>query len=214
MIRMFEGQFLWINSCAIFALQYCQRPQSHILSNWHNVTEIMYRWDSSFITGLGVGLWCLKPLLTIFQLCLRTIWVIICATYLFIRWVCYGWWLYGSWIYNYICNQCLSPLTLWVRILLMARCTWYNGMWWSLSVIFSWYSSFLPDITEILLKVALNTITLRSLKQQSMDRHVAPLGHIIPIPSQPVFALCPNTACLAEKQQIPILWSLFWPDWG
>ena len=30
-----------------------------------------------------------------------------------------------------------------------------------------------------------------SLKQQSTDRHVAPLGHIIPIPSQPVFALSP-----------------------
>ena len=28
-----------------------------------------------------------------------------------------------------------------------------------------------------------------SLKQQSVDRHVAPLGHIILIPSQPVFAL-------------------------
>jgi hypothetical protein len=25
-------------------------------------------------------------------------------------------WLYGSWIYNYLCNQCLSPLTLWIRI--------------------------------------------------------------------------------------------------
>ena len=23
-------------------------------------------------------------------------------------------WSYDSWIYNYICNQCLSPLTLWV----------------------------------------------------------------------------------------------------
>jgi hypothetical protein len=30
-----------------------------------------------------------------------------------------------------------------------------------------------------------------SLKQQSADRHVAPLGHIILIPSQPVFALSP-----------------------
>ena len=30
-------------------------------------------------------------------------------------------WSYGSLIYNYLCNQCLSPLTLWVRI--MARCT-------------------------------------------------------------------------------------------
>jgi hypothetical protein len=25
-------------------------------------------------------------------------------------------WLYGSWIYNYLCNQCLSPLMLWIRI--------------------------------------------------------------------------------------------------
>jgi len=23
---------------------------------------------------------------------------------------------YGSWIYNYLCNQCLSPLKLWVWI--------------------------------------------------------------------------------------------------
>jgi len=23
-------------------------------------------------------------------------------------------WSYGSWIYNYLCNQCLSPLKLWV----------------------------------------------------------------------------------------------------
>jgi len=28
-----------------------------------------------------------------------------------------------------------------------------------------------------------------SLKQKFADRHVAPLGHIIPIPSPPVFAL-------------------------
>ena len=25
-------------------------------------------------------------------------------------------WSYGSWIYNYLCNRCLSPLMLWVRI--------------------------------------------------------------------------------------------------
>jgi hypothetical protein len=30
-----------------------------------------------------------------------------------------------------------------------------------------------------------------SLKQQSAGRHVTPLGHIILIPSQPVFALSP-----------------------
>ena len=25
-------------------------------------------------------------------------------------------WSYGSWIYNYLCNQCRSPLMLWLRI--------------------------------------------------------------------------------------------------
>jgi hypothetical protein len=58
-------------------------------------------------------------------------------------------WLYGSWIYNYLCNQCLSPRTLWVRIPLMARSIWYNIMWQRLamtcgrSVVFCGYSGFL-----------------------------------------------------------------------
>ena len=39
-----------------------------------------------------------------------------------------------------------------------------------------------------------------SLKQQSVGRHVAPLGHIILIPSQPVFLL--NDACLVETNFI------------
>ena len=47
-----------------------------------------------------------------------------------------------------------------------------------------------------------------SLKQQSVGRHVTPLGHIILILSQPptVFALTSynNATCLAEKQQISI----------
>ena len=46
-------------------------------------------------------------------------------------------WSYGSWIYNYLRNQCLSPLTLWVRILLMVTlcdkvCQWLAaGQWFS-----------------------------------------------------------------------------------
>jgi hypothetical protein len=32
-------------------------------------------------------------------------------------------WCYGSWIYYYQFNQWLSPLTLWVRILIRGRCT-------------------------------------------------------------------------------------------
>jgi hypothetical protein len=55
-------------------------------------------------------------------------------------------WSDGSWIYNYLCNQCLLPLRLWVRIPLMARCTtlcdkvcqWLaTGRWFSLGTPFA-----------------------------------------------------------------------------
>ena len=38
-------------------------------------------------------------------------------------------WSYGIWIYNYLYNHCISPLKLWVRIPIIARCTQYNIMW-------------------------------------------------------------------------------------
>jgi predicted alpha/beta hydrolase len=43
-----------------------------------------------------------------------------------------------------------------------------------------------------------------SLKQQSVDRHVAPLGHIILIASQTVLLFLLNATCLCEMQQIPV----------
>jgi hypothetical protein len=48
---------------------------------------------------------------------------------------------------------------------------------------------------------------LFSLKQQPADKHVAPLGHIILIPSQPSLLFLLNE-CLAEKHkyQFDILW--------
>ena len=77
-------------------------------------------------------------------------------------------WSYGSWIYNYLCNQCLSPLMLWVRISIRARCTTLCDKVCQWLVTGRWFSPGPPvsstnktdrhDITEILLKVALNTI--------------------------------------------------------
>ena len=80
-------------------------------------------------------------------------------------------WSYGSWIYNYICNQCLSPLTLWVQILFRRSildptlcdkvCQWLvAGRWFSLdTLVSSTNKTDCYNITEILLKVALNTKT-------------------------------------------------------
>jgi hypothetical protein len=77
-------------------------------------------------------------------------------------------WSYGSWIYNYLFNQYLSTLMLWVRISIRARCTtlcdkvcqWLaTGRWFFPGPpISSTNKTDRHDITKILLKVALSTI--------------------------------------------------------
>jgi hypothetical protein len=42
------------------------------------------------------------------------------------------------------------------------------------------------------------------MKELAVDRHVAPLGHVILILSQLVFASTPSAVYLAEKKQITI----------
>jgi len=76
-------------------------------------------------------------------------------------------WSYVSWIYNYLCNQCLSSLMLWVLISTRARCTTLCDKVCHWLATDRWFSPGPPvsstnntdcnDITEILLKVALNT---------------------------------------------------------
>ena len=77
-------------------------------------------------------------------------------------------WSYGSWIYNYICNQYISPLMLYVRISIRVRCTTLCDKVCQWLVTGRWFSPGPPvsstnktdrhDITEILLKVTLSTI--------------------------------------------------------
>jgi hypothetical protein len=72
-----------------------------------------------------------------------------------------------SLIYNYLCNQCLSPQTLWVRIsprrgvfdatLCDKICQWLATDRW-FSPVSSTNKTDRHNITEMLLKVALNTI--------------------------------------------------------
>jgi hypothetical protein len=81
-------------------------------------------------------------------------------------------WSYGSWIYNYLRNQCISPQTLKVRItirwcvldttLCNKVCQWLAAdRWFSPGTpVYSTNKTVRRDIKEILLNVALNTITL------------------------------------------------------
>jgi hypothetical protein len=79
-------------------------------------------------------------------------------------------WSYGSQIYNYLCNQCLSPLKFescsWRGVLDTTLCDkvcqWLVARRWLSpgTPVYSTNKSDRHDITEILLKVALNTITL------------------------------------------------------
>ena len=55
---------------------------------------------------------------------------------------------------KYLCNRCLSPLMLWVRIPLLATGRWFS----SGSLVSSTNNTYRRDITEILLKVPLSTI--------------------------------------------------------
>ena len=86
------------------------------------------------------------------------------------HWYLDGWsWSHGSWIYTYLCNQCPSPLTLWFRIPLRRGvldttlcdkvCKWLAAGW-CFSPVSSTNNTDSHDITEILLNVVLNTITL------------------------------------------------------
>jgi hypothetical protein len=80
-------------------------------------------------------------------------------------------WSYDSWINNYLhlCNQCLSPLTLWVWILPRARYTTLCDKVCQWLVTCRWFSSETPvssinetyrhDITEILLSRRANQTT-------------------------------------------------------
>jgi hypothetical protein len=78
-------------------------------------------------------------------------------------------WSHSSCFYNYRCNQYLSPLMLWARISIRARCTtlcnkvcqWLAKVWWFFPgpPVSSTNKGGCHDIAEILLKVALTTIT-------------------------------------------------------
>jgi hypothetical protein len=74
-------------------------------------------------------------------------------------------------------------------LLLTANQQFFSYVSWQGQVNFQWDDDEVRFVLDQ--HVELDFYIASSLKQQSADRHVAPLGHIILIPSQPVFALSP-----------------------
>jgi hypothetical protein len=76
-------------------------------------------------------------------------------------------WSYGSWIYNFLCNQCLSLLMLWVWISIRTSCTTLCDP------VSSTNKTDRHDITEILfIQIVIdrnfwNTLTQEGVNQQS-----------------------------------------------
>jgi hypothetical protein len=110
-------------------------------------------------------------------------WLVFCKFICGDFWELSWWWSYGSCIYNYLCSQCLSPLTLWVPIsfrwgvldttLCDKDCQWLVAGWWfsPSTPVSSTNQTERHHITEILLKVALNTITLTLNPVQTFITH-------------------------------------------
>ena len=114
-------------------------------------------------------------------------------------------WSYGSWIYNYLCNQCRSPLKLWVRIPLRRSvldttvcdqlCQWLAaGRWFFSGTPISSTNKTCRhvDMTEILLKVALNTINpnlMVSTEELVQSEFSDIMWHLTKIDGRKVFLL-------------------------
>ena len=84
-------------------------------------------------------------------------------------------WLSSSCIYNYLCNQCVSPLTLWVQTLFMARCTtlcdkvcqWLApGRWFSL-----WYTNSNSNSNSLLILNPTKDCHQQQYNQQTYTKH-------------------------------------------
>ena len=82
-------------------------------------------------------------------------------------------------IWQRVSDCCLTPTQQFFSYIL-ARTSLFSMRWW-----------WAPLCTRPTHLVGFLVVSASSLKQQSTDRHVATLGHIILISSQPVFALSP-----------------------
>ena len=117
----------WFLGLIFFSLKdrlfrYCLRPSYQNINKYQNIYKLtsFLTSDHSFIVGIIF----IETVPNYSSNSQCTIWVYGILNQIHNWWLFYlyatagtSWsWSYDSWIYNYLCNRCLSPLTLWVRI--------------------------------------------------------------------------------------------------
>jgi hypothetical protein len=141
---------------------------------------------------------------------LKCIWTCLYSyTYTELAWVseCVSVWV-SEWVSEWVGEWVSEWVSEWVRwVSEWVRCQFSNmsatGISWREQVNFQWDDD---EVRFVLDQHAeFDFYSASSLKQQSAGKHVAPPGHIILIPSEPILICLLNSACLEEKQQIPIL---------
>ena len=160
---------------------------------WFHIRHMyaLYKWKLKFYYNwlICVKKWCVQLYCSLIETPSATYYIFSCQImimfisviiiYISCIWEFWGpLWSYGSWIY--LCNQCLSPLTLWVRIplgrgvldttLCDKVCQWLvSGRWFSPGTTdSSTNKTYRHDIALKLLTVALNTITLTPIWEFSL----------------------------------------------
>ena len=103
-------------SLATISLFCRDNPCTYVLNRWCFKWENMLSLPKSFHCSHKSFYWYMRGK--------RSVKVKFCFNPVLFQWEqgSSWWWSYDSWIYNYLCNQFLSPLKLWVWIPLMARC--------------------------------------------------------------------------------------------
>jgi hypothetical protein len=131
--------------------------------------------------------------------------------FLYLYWTCVSEWVcecVSEWVSEWVGGWVSEWVSEWVRwVSEWVRCQFSNmsatGISWREQVNFQWDDD---EVRFVLDQHAeFDFYSASSLKQQSAGKHVAPPGHIILIPSEPILICLLNSACLEEKQQIPIL---------
>jgi hypothetical protein len=102
-------------------------------------------------------------------------------------------------------QQAATSLCMSEWLLLNANSAIFSAISWQEQVNFQWDDDEVRFVLDQHAK--LDFYIASSLKQQSADT-------LFWFPADQTLLILLNAACLAEMQQIPILWSLVWPDQG